>query len=84
MHAMDGENEDEVLHRRKKAGEFAESMQAGFLSKDAAWLALAAAIMKTMEHPMAAAMLTEKEREHAVVPTLRPGSPRSGADRSFP
>ena len=81
---MDGNNKDEILHLRKKADAFAESMRTGYLSKNDAWFALTATIMKTMEHPMTATALSEAEWEHVMAPILRAGLPRSGIDRSFP
>ncbi len=84
MQAMDGNNREEVRHLRKKADAFAESMRTGYLSKNDAWYALTATIMKTMEYPMAAITLTEKNWEHIMVPILKAGLPRSGIDRSFP
>jgi hypothetical protein len=84
MQAMYENNDEEVLHSRRKADDFAESMWTGCLSKNDAWFALTAAIMKTLEHPMATTTLSEKEWEHILVPILRAGLPRSGIDRSFP
>jgi hypothetical protein len=84
MQAVDGNNREEVKHLRKKADEFADSMRTGCLSKNDAWCALAATIMKTMECPMAAITLPESNWEHIMVPILKAGLPRSGIDRSFP
>jgi hypothetical protein len=84
MQAMDGVNADEILHLRNKAEDFAESMRTGMLSKNDAWFALTAAILKTMQHPMAATTMTEKEWNHVVAPVLRAGLPRACIDRNFP
>jgi hypothetical protein len=84
MQAMDGNDDEEVLHLRRKADDFAESMRTGCLSKNDAWFALAATIMKTLEYPMATTTLSEKEWDHILVPILKAGLPRSGIDRSFP
>jgi hypothetical protein len=81
---MDGNNKAEVLHLRKKADDFAESMRTGYLSKNDAWYALTATIMKTLEYPMAAVTLNEREWNYIMTPILRASLPRAGIDRTFP
>jgi hypothetical protein len=59
-------------------------MRTGFLSKNYAWYALNAAILKTMEYPMARTTMSEKEWNYIMGSILKAGIPRSGIDRSFP
>ena len=81
--ATDGNNTEEILHLRIKAGAFAESLQTGMLPKSDAWFALTATTLKTMQHPMATTTMTERlEPFHG--PFLRWGLPRAGLDRNFP
>jgi hypothetical protein len=84
LQAMDGNNHAEILHLRQKADSFADSMRTGFLSKNDAWYALTATILKTLEYPMAAITLTEKDWNFIMAPILTSGLPRAGIDRSFP
>ena len=84
MQAMDGNNRDEIIHLRQKADHFADQMRTGFLSKNDAWFALTATIMKTMEYPMATTTMLEKEWNYIMAPILLSGLPRAGIDRNFP
>jgi hypothetical protein len=49
IQAMDGNNLAEIIHLRAKSTAFADSMRTGFLSKNDAWYALNATILKTLE-----------------------------------
>jgi hypothetical protein len=82
--AIDGNNSKEVEALRKKTENFAESMRTGTLSKADAWYALNTTILKTLECPMAATMITEKEWEYIMAPVLLADLPRSGIARNFP
>jgi hypothetical protein len=85
MQAMDGNIKAEVLHLRKKANKVAESMRTGYLSKNHTWYALTATIMKTMEYPMAATTMSEKEWNYIMSHILRaPLTRAAGIDRTFP
>ena len=84
MQAMDGNNVAEIAHLHKKAAAFADSMRTGYLSKNDAWFALTATIMKTMEYPMATTTMDEKEWNSIMTPILLSGLPRAGLDRKFP
>jgi hypothetical protein len=84
MQAMDGNNVAEIAHLLKKAVAFADSMRTGYLSKNDAWFALTATIMKTMEYPMASTTMTETEWNTIMTPILMSGLPRAGMDRRFP
>jgi hypothetical protein len=84
MQAMDGNNREEVTLLRSKALAFAESMRTGYLSKNDAWYALTATIMKTLEYPMATTTLSKKEWNFIMGPILKACLTRSGIDRSFP
>ena len=75
MQAMDGNNVAEIAHLLKKAVAFADSMRTGYLSKNDAWFALTATIMKTMEYPMATTTMDEKEWNSIMTPILLSGLP---------
>jgi hypothetical protein len=70
MQAMGGNNADEVRHLRAKADQFADSMRTGFLSKNDAWYALTATILKSMEYPMATTTMPEKDWNYIMAPIL--------------
>jgi hypothetical protein len=59
-------------------------MRTGFLSKNDAWYALTATILKTMEYPMATTTMSEKDWNYIMAPILLASLPRSGLDRTFP
>ncbi len=70
LQAMDGNNWAEVQHLHGKAEAFSDSMPTGFLSKNDAWYALTATIMKTVEYPMATTTMTEKDWKYIMAPIL--------------
>jgi hypothetical protein len=70
MQAMDGNNVAEIAQLLKKAVAFADSMGTGYLSKNDAWFALTATIMKTMEYPVATTTITETEWNTIMTPIL--------------
>jgi hypothetical protein len=82
--AMDGNNTTEIASLRKKTDEFAEYMRTGFVSKNDAWFSITTTIMKTLQYPMAATTISEKEWEHIMAPVLKAGLPRAGIARTFP
>jgi hypothetical protein len=81
MQAMDRNNVDKIEHLLKKAVVLADLMRTGFLSKNDAWLALTATIMKTMERPLATRTVNEAEWGAIMTPVLRSGLPRAGMDQ---
>jgi hypothetical protein len=81
--AMDGNNTVQIAKLRKKTEDFAECMRTGFLSKNDAWYAINTTILKTLEYPMMATTISEKEWEYILIPLLAAGLPRAGIARTF-
>jgi hypothetical protein len=84
MQAMDGNSKAEITHLCGKSDKFADDMRIGFRKKNDAWYALTATILKTMEYPMAATTMIEREWDHIMKPILKAGLSRLGIERSFP
>jgi hypothetical protein len=82
--AMDGNNKEQIAQLKKKTEDFAECMRTGYLSRNDAWYAINTTIMKTLEYPMTATTIGEKEWEEIMVPLLDTGLPRSGMSSKFP
>jgi hypothetical protein len=82
--AMDGNNKEQVAQLRKKTENFAECMRTGYLSRNDAWYAINTTIMKTLEYPMTATTISEKDWEDIMVPLLAAGLPRAGIASKFP
>jgi hypothetical protein len=82
--AMDGNNTTQIENLLRKTDEFAKQMQMGFLTKNNAWFAITSTIMITLQYPMAATTISEKEWEHIMIPILKVGLPRAGFACTFP
>jgi hypothetical protein len=82
--AMDGNNVEQIAQLRQKTEDFADSMRTGYLSKNDAWYAINTTIMKTLEYPMTATTIGEKDWESIMVPLLKAGLPRAGISSKFP
>jgi hypothetical protein len=82
--AMDGNHRDEIDKLRSKTEEFAGFIRTGFVTRDEAWYSLKSTIMKTLEYPMEAISLTEKEWNYIMAPVLKTVLPKSGIVRTFP
>jgi hypothetical protein len=54
------------------------------LTKNNAWFAITSTIMLTLQYPMAATTISEKEWEHIMIPILKVGLPQAGFARTFP
>jgi hypothetical protein len=54
------------------------------LSKHDTWHALHSTIFKTIEYPMVATTLTDKDWEYVMAPILMAGLPKAGIPRTFP
>jgi hypothetical protein len=82
--AMDGNQQGEVLKLRKKAEEFSEHIRTGFVSREEAWHSLNTTIMKTLEYPMEALSMTQKQWDYVMSSIIRSVLPKSGIARTFP
>jgi hypothetical protein len=58
---MDGNNVEQIAQLRQKTEDFPDSMRTGYLSKNDAWYAINTTIMKTLEYPMTATTIGEKD-----------------------
>jgi hypothetical protein len=81
---MDGNNFAETRKVREKAEEFADCIRTGFVTRNEAWYALNATIMKTFEYPMEAATLTKTQWDYIMSPVLMVTLPCAGIVRTFP
>ena len=59
--SMDGNNREEVRHLREKAEAFANCVRTGFLSREDVTYALHRTVMKTLEYPMVATTMDQKQ-----------------------
>ena len=82
--APDGNSKEQVRALRKKTSTWAHKVTKSPMEPDAAWCALKQTILKTVEYPLAATTLTEKETTHVMAPALMVGLPRSNILRTFP
>jgi hypothetical protein len=67
---MDGNQQGKVLKLREKAKEFSEYIRTGFVSSDEAWHSLYTTIMKTLEYPMEALSMTQKQWDYVMSPII--------------
>ena len=82
--AMDGNNKDEIIKLRNKTEEFAEQLRTGVINKWDAWYAITVTIMKTLEYPMMATTITEKEWDFIMSPIRKQGLPKMEVSSNFP
>ena len=76
--SMDGNFREQAMRLRQKSVEFADCMRTGFVSRSEAWIAIKSTTWKTLEYPMEAISLTQKQWDYVVSPILQAGLPRSG------
>jgi hypothetical protein len=81
---LDGNNVDEIQHLCSVAEKWQALVRTGHLQCHEAWYALTAMVMKTIEYPLLALTLTEKECTHIMAPILMGGLPACGICRNFP
>jgi ribonuclease HI len=82
--AMDGNNKEQIIKLRHKTEEFAEQLRTGVINKWDAWYAITATIMKTLEYPMLATTITEKEWDFIMSPIRKSGLPKIQVASNFP
>lgn len=82
--APDGNNRDAISHMRKKATKWAALIQTGHLQPTDVHLATESRIMKSLEYPLLALTLTEKECSHIMAPVLDACLSKSHVCRKYP
>lgn len=82
--AMDGNNKEQIIKLRQKTQEFADQIRTGFLNKWDAWYAINSTIMKTLEYPMLATTITEKEWDFIMRPIREAGLPKVQVSSKYP
>ena len=81
--APDGSNEEQIEYMHKKSQKFGEFIRAGQVSQMEAWLALTTMATKSIEYPLPALTLSEKECTSIMWPILKEFLPRSGMNRNM-
>ena len=81
--AIDGSNNIQHKHMRNIAERWYDQIRAGHLNRYDAWMALTTTVMKTLEYPLLASTLTEKECTSIMAPILTGGLPKMGVSRSM-
>ena len=82
--APDGNNKAAVKELREKAVHWRNLIKTGHIDNRDAWLALQTTIYKTLQYPLPALTLTEKECNHVMAPMLMGGLSSSGINRNIP
>ena len=81
--ASDGSNEAQITYMKKKAQILGESIRVVPVSHMEAWLALTTMATKSIEYPLPALTLTEKECSSTMWPILKEFLLRSGMNRNM-
>ena len=81
---MGGNNREQIIKLRQKTQEFADQIRTGFLNKWDAWYAINSTIMKTLEYPMMATTITEREWDFIMQPIREAGLPKIEVTSKFP
>ena len=82
--APDGNNKKQIEEMRKQSVEWGSKVKTGAICRQDAWRAMNMTIMKTLEYPLVALTLTEKECDYIMAPVLAGGLPRAGICRNIP
>ena len=82
--APDGNNRKAVSELCRILEEWADRVRSGHITWEDAWIGLTQRIRKSLEYPMAALTLTEKECTYVEAPIFRHGLSKSGICKSFP
>ena len=82
--APDGNNKKHVEEMRKNAMAWGAKVRTGAIDRQDAWRTMNMTIMKTLEYPLVALTLTEKECDHIMAPVLAGALPRAGICRNIP
>ena len=79
-----GNNKEMIKELRDKTEEWAKSTKEGRLNPTEAWLSLETTIIKSVEYPLPALTLTEKECKYIMAPALKAGLNASHISNTFP
>jgi hypothetical protein len=82
--APDGNNNTAVEHLREKAVEWSNLVLTGHLTANDVRLAMDTTVIKSLEYPLPALTLTEKECKRIMAPVLEVALPQSHVCRTFP
>ena len=82
--APDGNNTAALEHLMKKAKHWSDLIRAGHLERKEAWQAVETTIMKTLEYPLPALTLTEKECDKIMRHVLSASLNKTSISRNFP
>ena len=82
--AIDGSNNVQVKHMRKIAETWYDKVRTGHLTRGDAWTALTTTILKTLEYPLLASTLTQKECSYIMAPVLQGGLSKMGVCKTMP
>ncbi len=81
--APDGNNQRQIAKMKTKASQFGEKIRAGHVEKHQAWLAMTLMATKSLEYPLPALTLSEKECTEIMWPLLKNILPKSGLVRTI-
>jgi hypothetical protein len=82
--APDGNNKAAVDYLMHKSEQWKDMINTGHLQRTDAWQALETTILKTLEYPLPALTLTEKECNRIIRPVLDAGLNKSAICKTFP
>ena len=82
--APDGNNDAMVNTLRQKAEEWKANIQAGYLNRHKAWLALNTTVMKSLLYPLPALTLTEAQCAKIMAPVISAGLNCLGVSSKMP
>lgn len=82
--APDGNNSTAISNLKKKARDWSNLVLTGHLSADDIRTALNTTIVKSLEYPLPALTLTEKECKEIIAPVLAVALPKSKVSRTYP
>ncbi len=80
----DGSNATQLKEMIKKANTKATQLKKGYVNRYEAWVALSKVACKSIEYPLPALTLTEKECKKVMTPLLQAYLPAAGFNRHFP
>lgn len=82
--APDGNNRAQMQHMVDVGKTWGQQLRSGHVRRTDSWIALTTTILKTLEYPLLATTLSDKECDAILRPVLRAALPSSGLVFSFP
>ena len=82
--APDGNSSKQREQMRNVSVTFRDNIRSGFLNKTDAWHAMNTTVLKTLQYPLPALTLSEKECNHIMAPVLEAALSAAGYNNSFP